>query len=215
MLGGRWVRASTITLPFGAFSDYVAGGWFVIMNRDCWRLSCQYVLWLYLSVPLEWVHCRPRRQIVQRPKLIGSSLGACLINSSGSKYFHSSYDKYISTLYRSPNSNNNELLFDHLSKSIETITIHSPSSEIIVLGDLNVHNSDWLTYSSNVTNPAGRDAEAIAIVNNFTQVISEPTSIPDRAGDITNTFDLFLTSILALTLLPSLALLLVTLIIVS
>ena len=30
--------------------------------------------------------------------------------------------KYICTLYRSPNSNNHELLFDHLSKSIETIT---------------------------------------------------------------------------------------------
>ena len=81
--------------------------------------------------------------------------------------------KYICTLYRSPNSNNHELLFDNLSKSIETITLQSPRSEIIVLGDLNIHNFGWLSYSSNVTNPAGRTAEAFAIVNDLTQVISD------------------------------------------
>ena len=102
--------------------------------------------------------------------------------------------KYICTLYRSPNSNNHELLFDHLSKSIETITLQSPRSEIIVLGDFNIHNSDWLSYSSNVTNHAGREAEAFAIVNDLTQVISEPTRVPDRAGDKANTLHLFLTS---------------------
>ena len=102
--------------------------------------------------------------------------------------------KYIGTLYRSPNSKNHELLFDHLSKSIETITLQSPRSEIIVLGDFNIHNSGWLPYSSNVTNPAGREAEAFAIVNDLTQIISEPTRAPDRAGDKANTLDLFLIS---------------------
>ena len=99
--------------------------------------------------------------------------------------------KYICTLYRSPNSNNHELLFDHLSKSIETITLQSPRSAIIVLGDFNIHNSDWLSHSSNVTNPAGREAEAFAIFNYLRQVISEPTRVPDRAGDKANTLDLF------------------------
>ena len=102
--------------------------------------------------------------------------------------------EWICTLYGSPNSNNHELLFDHLSKSIETITLQPPRSEIIVLGDFNIHNSGWLSYSSNVTNPAGREAEAFAIVNDLTQVISEPTRVPDRAGDKANTLDLFLTS---------------------
>ena len=102
--------------------------------------------------------------------------------------------KYICTLYRSPNTNSHELLFDHLSKSIETITLQSPPSEIIALGDFNIHKSDWFSYSSNVTNPAGREAEAFAIVNDLTQVISEPTRVPDRAGDKANTLDLFLTS---------------------
>ena len=102
--------------------------------------------------------------------------------------------KYICTLYRSPNSNNHELLFDHLSKSIETITLQSPHSEIIVLGDFNIHNSDWLSYSSNFTNPVGREAEAFDIVNDLTQVVLEPTRVSDRAGDKANTLDLFLTS---------------------
>ena len=126
--------------------------------------------------------------------------------------------KYIFTLYRSPNSKNYELLFDYLSKSIEAITLQSPRSEIIVLGDFNIHNSDWLSYSSNVTNPADREAEAFAIVNDLTQVISEPTRVPDRAGDKANTLDLFLTSNRSnhsSHLLPPSALLLVTLIIVS
>ena len=82
---------------------------------------------------------------------------------------------YICTIYRSPNSKYHELLFDHFSKSIETINLQSPSSEIIVLDDFNI-------------------AEAFAIVNELTHVISEPTRVPDRAGDKANTLDLFLTS---------------------
>ena len=102
--------------------------------------------------------------------------------------------KFICTLYRSPNSNNHDFLFDHLSTSIDAITLQFPRSEIIILGDFNVHNSDWLVYSSNITNPAGRDAEAFAIVNDLTQLISEPTRIPYRSRDKANTLDSFLTS---------------------
>ena len=71
--------------------------------------------------------------------------------------------KFICTLCRSPNSTNHELLFDHLSKTIDTITLQSPSSEITVLGVLNVYNPNWLTHSPHITSPAGRDAEAFAI----------------------------------------------------
>ena len=44
-----------------------------------------------------------------------------------------------------------------------------------------------------MTSPAGRDAEAFAIVNDMSQLISESTRIPDCSGDKTNTLDLFLT----------------------
>ena len=104
--------------------------------------------------------------------------------------------KYTCTLYRYPNSNNHELLFDHLSKSIETITLQSPRSEIILIVNFNIHNSDWLSYSSNFTHLAGREAEAeaFAIVNGLTLEISEPTCANDRAGDKANSLNLFLTS---------------------
>ena len=101
--------------------------------------------------------------------------------------------KLICTLYLSPNSTNNELLLDHLSKTIGTITLQSPRSEITVLGDFNVYNPNWLTHSPHITSPAGRDAEAFAIVNSLSQLISEPTRIPDRSGDKANTLNLLLT----------------------
>ena len=72
--------------------------------------------------------------------------------------------------------------------------LQSPSSEIIILSDFTVYNPNWLTYSPHITSPAGRDAEAFAIVNDLSQLISEPTPIPDRSGDKANTLDLFLTS---------------------
>ena len=102
--------------------------------------------------------------------------------------------KFICTLYRSPKSTNHELLFDHLSKTIDTITLQSPRSEFKVLGDFNFYSSNWLTHSPHYTSPAGRDAEAFAIVNDLSQLISEPTRIPDRSGDKANTLDSFLTS---------------------
>ena len=102
--------------------------------------------------------------------------------------------KCICTLYRSPNSTNHELLFDQPSKTIDTITLQSPRSEITVLGDFNFYNPNKLTHSPHIISPAGRDAEAFAIVNDLSQLISEPTRIPDRSGDKANTLDLFLTS---------------------
>ena len=102
--------------------------------------------------------------------------------------------KLICTLYHSPNSTNHDLLFDHLSKTIDTITLQSPRSEITVLGDFNVYNPNWLTHSPHITSPAGCNAEAFAIVNDLSQLISEPTRIPDRSRDRANTLDLLLTS---------------------
>ena len=76
-----------------------------------------------------------------------------------------------------------------MEKACRNYRFTIPRSEIIVLGDSSVHNSDWLSYSSNITNPVGRDAEAFAIINDLTLVISEPTCVPDRAGDKANTLD--------------------------
>jgi len=102
--------------------------------------------------------------------------------------------KFICTLYRSPNSTNYELLFDHLSKTIDTITLQSPRFEITVLGEFTVYNPNWLTHSPYITSPAGHDAEAFAILNDLSQLMSEPTRIPNCSVYNANTFDLFQTS---------------------
>ena len=94
----------------------------------------------------------------------------------------------------SPNSTTHELLFDHLSTSFDTITLHSPCSEIVILDGFDVHNPGWLTHSSHITSPAGCDAEAFTIVNYLSQLVSEPTRIPGCSGDKANTLDLFLAS---------------------
>ena len=60
---------------------------------------------------------------------------------------------------------------------------------------LNVSITSQCLFARNQsTRPAGRDAEAFAIVNDLSQLISEPTRIPDRSGDKANTLGLFLTS---------------------
>ena len=70
--------------------------------------------------------------------------------------------------------------------------LHALKSQSLVISMST--NSNCLTHSPHITNPAGRDAEAFAIVNDLSQLISEPTRIRDRSGDKANTLDLFLTS---------------------
>ena len=101
---------------------------------------------------------------------------------------------YENTDLKLANATNHELLFDYLSKTIDTITLQSQHSEITVLGDFNVYNPNWLTHSPHITSPDGHDAEAFAIVNDLSQLISEPTRIPDHSGDKANTLNLLLTS---------------------
>ena len=76
-------------------------------------------------------------------------------------------------------------------KPVETIALQSHALKSLFLVIPASITSDWLSYSSNITNPVGRDAEAFAIINDLTLVISEPTCVPDRAGDKGNTLDLF------------------------
>lgn len=46
-------------------------------------------------------------------------------------------------------------------------TQQSPRSGIMIFGGFNVRASDWLTHSSNITDTAGGDAEASALVNDL------------------------------------------------
>jgi hypothetical protein len=103
--------------------------------------------------------------------------------------------KYICCLYLSPNSTIVQVrqLFNHLSIQNENIQHSHPDAEVSFLGDFNVHNTEWLTHSSH-TDQAGLEAEAFCVVNDLTQLVEEPTRIPDCASHKANTLDLFITN---------------------
>ncbi|KAL7641293.1 UNVERIFIED_CONTAM: hypothetical protein RMT77_008431 [Armadillidium vulgare] len=100
--------------------------------------------------------------------------------------------KFICSVYLSPNSADYPKFFDYLNSKIEHILSSSPFSEIIILGDFNVHHRQWLSSSSQ--DPAGELAFQFSIHNNLEQLVQLPTRIPDRLGDEPNILDLFLTS---------------------
>ncbi|KAL7643214.1 UNVERIFIED_CONTAM: hypothetical protein RMT77_006505 [Armadillidium vulgare] len=100
--------------------------------------------------------------------------------------------KFICSVYLSPNSTDYTKFFDYLNSKIEHILSSSPFSEIIILGDFNVHHRQWLSSSSHDT--AGERAFHFAIQNDLEQLVQLPTRIPDRLGDEPNILDLFLTS---------------------
>ncbi len=134
---------------------------------------------------------------------VKSSLAACHLkkldlNTAHSqalwlKLHHEQRYKYICLIYRSPNDRDFENLFASLSLQIEALLVNNPSCEIILLGDFNVHNTDWLPYSFS-TDAAGRAAQQFTNLNGLTQLINEPTRIPDRDGDRSQLLDLFLTT---------------------
>ncbi len=101
--------------------------------------------------------------------------------------------KFICFLYRSPNDSNFTENFSLLSNQIEDLLKNYPLSEIIVLGDFNVHNSSWLSHSFS-TDTAGREAEQFSILNCFSQLVCGPTRIPDNGTDHPQTLDLFLSN---------------------
>jgi Reverse transcriptase (RNA-dependent DNA polymerase)/Endonuclease-reverse transcriptase len=101
--------------------------------------------------------------------------------------------KFVCCLYRSPNDPNYSQLFDFLSLRVDDIECDFPSAEIVVLGDFNVHNVDWLPYSTH-TDSEGREAEFFAISCNLSQLVDTPTRIPDISTHKAYILDLYLTN---------------------
>ena len=98
-------------------------------------------------------------------------------------------------IYRSPNTSRDHTLsgLESISSSISSILAHHPQSEIVVAGDFNVHNTEWLVFS-NHTSPEGLDVELFSNFNNLTELVESPTHFPCVAGQAINLLDLFLTS---------------------
>ena len=98
-------------------------------------------------------------------------------------------------VYRSPSLAKDSTFnkIDCLSDSISKILESYPDSEIIVAGDFNIHNSNWLHHSSH-TSREGLYVELFAENNNLKQLVKEPTYFPNVEGQCQNILDLFMTS---------------------
>src|ERR1700755_1708381 len=94
--------------------------------------------------------------------------------------------------YCSPNRTDFSTFFEYLTTSHETVTSSHPNTEVLYLGDFNVHNTEWL--GSSHTDSGGEEAKSFSILNDLEQLIREPTHIPDRPNQFLNTLDLCFTT---------------------
>lgn len=108
------------------------------------------------------------------------------------KFSTPSSTKYICCVYRSPNASLAPSLFDTLSNEINLLPI-DVTSEILILGDFNIHNAEWLEFSAR-TDAVGVEGELFADSHNLTQLVSEPTRVPDSLDHTAYLLDLFLTN---------------------
>ena len=70
------------------------------------------------------------------------------------------------------------LVFDSISSNVDEALSTNPSANVFVIGDLNVHHKDWLTYSGGTDRP-GKLFYIFSISNNLIQIVKFPTWIPD------------------------------------
>ena len=69
------------------------------------------------------------------------------------------------------------MVFDSISSSIDEVLSISPSANVFVFGDFNVHHKNWLTYSSGTVRH-GELCYNFCISNDPTQMVNVPTVIP-------------------------------------
>ena len=97
---------------------------------------------------------------------------------------------YFFFLYRSPSS---YLCtdFDSTTSNIDEVLSISPSANVFIFGDFNVHHKGWLTYSGG-TDRSGELCYNFSISNDLTQMVDFPTRIPDCDSHSPALLDLFI-----------------------
>ena len=84
-------------------------------------------------------------------------------------------------------------VFDSISSSIDKIVLINPSSNLFVIGDLNIHHMDWLTFSVGTDRP-GELCYIFSISSDLTQMVNFPSWILDCDSRNPALLDLFLCS---------------------
>ena len=88
------------------------------------------------------------------------------------------------------------MVFDYISSKIDEVLSINPSANVFVIGDINIHYKDWLTYSGG-TDKLCYNYELyynFSISNDLTQMVNFPTWTPDCDSHSTALLDLFLSS---------------------
>ncbi|XP_063545771.1 uncharacterized protein LOC134753763 [Cydia strobilella] len=103
------------------------------------------------------------------------------------------HPRVYSCLYRSHSGDaETDRLIEQIQTAADSVQQQIPSAEIIVLGDFNAHNAEWL--GSSKTDHAGRSVYNFALAYGLTQLVTAPTRIPDVEGHEPSLLDLLLTS---------------------
>ena len=79
---------------------------------------------------------------------------------------------YIAIVYRPPSSGTD--IFQSLSDDIDHFSSGSPGVQFSIIGDLNMHNADWLGGTC-FDNDAGAEGYVFSIVQGLEQIVSECT----------------------------------------
>ena len=85
------------------------------------------------------------------------------------------------------------MVFDSISSNIDEVLSITPSANVFVFGDFNVHHKDWLTYSGGTDRP-GELSYNFSISIDLTQIVNFPTCFRDCESDSPGLLDLFLWS---------------------
>ena len=99
---------------------------------------------------------------------------------------------FIFFLYRSRSPLSCSVIEAVLS-NIDKAFILQPSANVMVCGDFNAHNTEWLCHS-HTTDVAGLFCQEFAMVQDLTRIVDFPTHIPDRDDHQPYLLDLFLCS---------------------
>ncbi|XP_065680992.1 uncharacterized protein LOC136094820 [Hydra vulgaris] len=98
---------------------------------------------------------------------------------------------FLFVLYRSPSSQDCTLL-DVISDCIDQALILYSSANIVVVGDFNVHHTEWL--GSSVSDSADIKTHNFCLSQSLTQIVNFPTRFPDNPNYLPSLLDLCLVS---------------------
>ena len=82
---------------------------------------------------------------------------------------------------------------DSISSNIDEILSISPSANVFVFGNFNIHHKDWLTDSGGNDRP-GELCYNFSVSNDFTKMVNFHTRIPDSNSHSAILLDVFLSS---------------------